>query len=261
MRTLSRAVAATALLIPAALAAQDVAGPRQAGMGAREARDARGAIEHFQAALAIDSTDYVSNWAGALSLIDLGKVTPDSVPSRERDSLYALAEAYARRAVAANPTDAEGHFALAVAIGRAALTQSKKERVRSAVEIRKEALETIRLDSNHDGGYHVLGRWNAEVMRLSSMQRFFAKAFLGGVALGKASWDEAIRNLEKAVALNPQRIYHRLDLARIYVDRRRYADARAQLEQIASLPLLDHGDETYQAEAAALLEEIRPRGD
>ena len=261
MRSLTTLFLGAALLAPAGLHAQDLNGLRQAGMAAREARDAEGAVTRFQAALALDSMDYVSNWALALSLIDLGKVTPDSVPSAGRDSLYALAEVHAHRAVASDPGDAEGHFALAVAVGRAALTKSKKERVRRAVEIRKEALETIRLDSTHDGGYHVLGRWNAEVMRLSSVQRFFAKAFLGGVALGKASWDEAIRNMEKAVALNPQRIYHRLDLARIYVDRHRYADARAQLERIATLPLLDHGDESYQAEAATLLEQIRGRGD
>ena len=261
MRSIIRVALATLLLLPAGLRAQSLDEVRQAGMAAREARDARGAAERFQGALALDSMDYVSNWALALSLIDLGKVTPDSVSSTERDSLYALAEVHAHRAVAARPEDAEGHFVLAVAIGRAALTKSKKERVRRAVEIRKEALETIRLDSLHDGGYHVLGRWNAEVMRLSSLQRFFAKAFLGGGALGRASWDEAIGSMEKSVALNPRRIYHRLDLARIYVDRHRYADARAQLEQIAALPLLDHGDESYQAEAAALLEQIRGRGD
>jgi len=259
MRSFTRAVFAAAALVPSVLPAQDVVTRREAGLAAREARDARAAVEHFEAALAIDSSDYVANWAAALSLIDLGKMTPDSVPSRERDSLYALAERFARRAVAVNPDDAEGHFALAFAAGRAALTKSKKERVRRAVEIRKEAMEAIRLDSTHDGAHHVLGRWHAEIKRLSSVERFFAKAFLGGVELGKASWDEAIRNMEKSVALNPRRITHRLDLAAIYVDRRRFADARTHLEQIASLPLIDHGDETLKADAAALLERIRSR--
>jgi tetratricopeptide (TPR) repeat protein len=254
-------VTAAFVLSPAALHGQDLPAHRDAGVAAREARDPKLALEHFRAALSMDSLDYVSNWASALALIDLGKVTPDSVPSTERDSLYALAEVHGRRAVAARPDGADGHFALALAIGRAALTKSKKERVRRAVEIREEALRTIRLDPTHDGGHHVLGRWHAEVMRLSSIQRFFAKAFLGGGELGKASWDEAIGNMEKAVELNPRRIYHRLDLAEIYVDRKRYADARAQLEAIPDLPLLDHGDETYQADAAALLERIRARGD
>jgi tetratricopeptide (TPR) repeat protein len=259
MPGLSRALIVAALLLPRAVPAQHLPSHRSAGLAAREARDAAGAVRHFEAALAVDSLDYVANWAAALSLIDLGKVTPDSVPSPERDSLYALAERYARRAVTGNPDHAEGHFALAFAVGRAALTKSKKERVRRAVEIRKEAMEAIRLDSMHDGAHHVLGRWHAEIMRLSSVERFFAKAFLGGVQLGKASWTEAIRNMEKSVALNPRRITHRLDLAGIYIDRRRYADARTQLEQIASLALIDHGDETLKADAAALLERIRDR--
>lgn len=259
MRGLWGVVMAAALVLPRAVPAQDLASYRAAGLAARESRDAAAAVEHFEAALALDSLDYIANWAAALSLIDLGKVTPDSVPSPERDSLYALAERYARRAVTSHPDDAEGHFALAFAVGRAALTKSKKERVKRAVEIRQVAMEAIRLDSMHDGAHHVLGRWHAEVMRLSSVERFFAKAFLGGVQLGKASWAEAIRNMEKAVALNPLRITHRLDLAEIYIDRRRLAEARTHLEQIASLALIDHGDETLKADAAALLERIRGR--
>jgi len=42
--------------------------------------------------------------------------------------------------------------------------------------------------------------------------------------------------MEKAVELDPGRIYHRLDLAVIYADRKRYADARQQLDKVAELP-------------------------
>ena len=55
----------------------------------------------------------------------------------------------------------------------------KKERIRRAKIIRSEALRTLALDPSHDGAYHVLGRWNAEIMRLSGLSRFFAKHFLG----------------------------------------------------------------------------------
>ena len=60
-------------------------------------------------------------------------------------------------------------------------------------------------------------------MRLSGLSRFFAKSFLGAGIFGKASWEEAISNMEKAVELDPGRIYHRLELAEIYADRKRYA--------------------------------------
>lgn len=243
------------------LRAQTAAEHVAEGVAAREARDPAAALKHFQAALAIDSLSYQANWEAALALIDIGKATPDEVKSPARDSLYALAEVYARRAVAANPSDAEGHFALANAVGRASLTKGKKERVRRAAEIRSEALRAIQLNPRHDGAYHVLGRWNAEIMRLSGATRFFAKNFLGGDIFNQASWEGAVSNMEKAVELNPRRIYHRLDLAEVYVDRDRYTEARTQLQRVEALPVSDPLDPTYKEQAAELLRKIAGKKD
>lgn len=252
---------AAGIVTAAPLRAQSVDENVSAGVAARAAREPASAVTLFQAALAQDSINYEANWEAALALIDVGKATPDSVKSPARDSLYALAEVYARRAVAANPDDAEGHFALANAVGRASLTKSKTERIRRAAEIRSEALRAIELNPRHDGAYHVLGRWNAEIMRLSGMTRFLAKTFLGAAIFKKASWEGAVTNMEKAVELDPGRIYHRLDLAEVYVNRHRFADARSQLQQIAQLPVSDVLDPTYKEQAADLLQRIANRKD
>jgi hypothetical protein len=98
-------------------------------------------------------------------------------------------------------------------------------------------------------------------MRLSGVAKFFAKNFLGGDVFNQASWESAVSNMEKAVELNPRRIYHRLDLAEIYIDRGRYSDARTQLQRIAGLPLLDAQDPEYKADAVALLKKIGDRKD
>ena len=154
--------------------AQDVAAHVAMGAAAVEAHDLRTGLAHFQAALALDSASYEANWRAALVLLDEGEQIPDSIKSAERDSLYALAERYARIAVAADSTGADGHFALAAAIGRASLTMGKKDRIRRAAVIRDEAERAIQLNPRHDGAYHILGRWNAEIMRLSGFSRFFA---------------------------------------------------------------------------------------
>jgi tetratricopeptide (TPR) repeat protein len=248
-------------LVPAVpLAAQGQADHSR--MGADGALlDPEAEARRFEAVLAHDSMDYDANWRGALSLIDLGTRFPDSGRNRQRDSLYAVAERYARRAVAIRPADANGHFALANAIGRTSLTRSNKERLKLAVNIRDEALKAIALDSMHDGAYHVLGRWNAEMMRVSGVSRFFAKQFLGAKIFDSASWENAITLMQRAVALAPQRVYHRLDLAEIYIDRRRYADARAQLDTLATLPARQPMDDEYKREGAALLKQIAAKKD
>ena len=222
------------------------------GVAAREAHDQGTALQHFQAALLRDSMNYQANWRGALLLIDLGEEIPDSVKSSRRDSLYSLAERYARRAVSADSLGADGHFALAAAVGSAALTMSQKARIRQAGTIRDEALKAIELNPRHDGAYHIMGEWNAEIMRLSGLSRFFAKNFLGAGIFKQASWNNAINYMEKAVALDPGRIYHHLELAQIYADRKRRTDAEAQLDAVDSLPVREPMDPVYKQQGTEL---------
>jgi tetratricopeptide (TPR) repeat protein len=221
-----------------------------------QVHDLRTALAHYEAALALDSTAYEANWRAAITLLDEGQQIPDSVKSPERDSLYARAERLARRAVAADSLGADGHFALAAAVGRASLTMGKKDRIRRARVIRDEAQRAIELNPRHDGAYHILGRWNAEIMRLSGLSRFFAKRLLGAGVFGEASWEGAVSNMEHAVALDPGRLYHRLELAEIYVDRKRYDDARAELAQLAALPDREIMDSVYRRQGRELAKKI-----
>ena len=251
-------------LLPAAgpgplAALQSPADHTAMGVAAIQAHDLRTGLAHFEAALAIDSTDYEANWRAAFALLDEGERIPDSVKTPERDSLFGRAEGLARRALAADSMGPEGHFAVAATVGRASLGMGKKERIRRAKIIRDEALRTLALDPSHDGAYHVLGRWNAEIMRLSGLSRFFARSFLGAGIFGQASWEAAVANLQKAVELDPERIYHRLELARIYADRKRFQEAQDQLGRIQSLPDRELLDPLYRERAAALARRIADR--
>ncbi|HET9727684.1 MAG TPA: tetratricopeptide repeat protein [Gemmatimonadales bacterium] len=259
LRHLPAGLAGLLLVFAARLDAQGVHDHVGLGTAAMQVHDLPTALAHYQAALALDSTDYEANWRASIVLLDQGEQIPDSIRSPKRDSLYALAERLARRAVAADSMGADGHFALALAVGRASLTMGKKERIRRARIIRDEAVRTIALNPRHDGAYHILGRWNAEIMRLSGLSRFFAKSLLGAGIFGEASWEGAISNMEQAVALDPGRLYHHLELAQIYVDRKRYQDARTQLQEIETLPDREIMDSVYRRQARALAAKLRDR--
>lgn len=242
-------------------AQQDAAALAALGHAARDRGDPRVALDHYAAALARDSLNYDANWGAALATIDLGGDFPESGRSPRRDSLFAAAERFAARAVAADSSGADGWFALANAMGRASLALGNRDRARRAGAIRAAAGRAVALDPHHSGAWHVLGRWHAEVMRLSGIQRFFARNLLGGKGLRGASWDSATIYLERAVAFDSTRIVHRLALAKVYLARGRDADARAQLQAAGHLPARDYGDARLREEAAALLARTGRGGD
>jgi uncharacterized protein HemY len=102
-----------------------------------------------------------------------------------------------------------------------------------------------------------MGMWNAEVMRLNAVSRLIAKRFLGGQVFDEASWDKAQRFLEQAVAADPNRIVHRLDLGELYADRHQVSKATEQLEWVARAPVSDYNDPNYKKVADRRLRELR----
>jgi len=221
------------------------------------------ALGHYRAALALDSTSYEVLWKTGRALIDIAKQIESDADSakRRRDSLYIEARGLGERAVRVNPNGAQGHFIIGAALGRLSRTRGGKERVRFAKIIYDEGMKAIELDSTHDGAYHLVGAWHAEVKRLSGIQRFFAKALFGGGFLDKGNWADAQRYLERAVALKPSDIFHHLELGEVYIDVGKYSAARTQLTAIASLPIADVLDHEHKEDAVEDLKEIKNEKD
>ena len=224
--------------------------PEHLALGDRDhaALEGASALGHYEIAIAADPRSYEALWKASRSAVDVGSGTSDG---SRRTSLFNRAEQYARRAIALNPGDAEGHFSLARALGKTALTQSARGRVRYATEIRGQALECLKSAPAHAGCLHVMGMWNAEVMRLNSVTRLIAKNVLGGRTFGGASWKEAVRYMEASVASEPERIVHRVDLAEVYLDVGEKSKARVEFETALRLPVSDINDPAYKAQARA----------
>jgi tetratricopeptide (TPR) repeat protein len=211
------------------------------------------ALPHYRAAIAADSQSYEALWKASRTAVDVGELEANG---DTRKQIYKTAEEYARRAVQANAADPEGHFHLARSLGRTALSLGKRDRVKYAGEVRAHALEALKLNPNHPGALHVMGMWNAEIMRLSGFQRFAAKTLLGGKVFGEASWKEAVRYMEAAVAAEPARIVHRIDLGEIYEDVGDKTKAREQYRFIGQAAVVDAKDPTYKRQAEERLKKL-----
>jgi uncharacterized protein HemY len=94
-------------------------------------------------------------------------------------------------------------------------------------------------------------------MRLSGLERFFAKNLLGGKVFDEANWNQAVSYLEKAVAVEPERITHRLDLGKVYADVGNKAKAREQFEWVVRATPQDFNDAHYKQEAERALRSLR----
>src|SRR4051812_13487825 len=163
-RLLGAAAVLTLAALPARAVAQSAAEHIAQGDRDHAAMNASSALKHYEAAIAADPKSYEALWKATREAVDVGEVNASDA---ERDRLYTAAELYARRAVEANPGDAEGHFHLARALGRKALSLGKRDQVKYAGDVRAQALEALKLNPRHPGAQHVMGMWNYNVMRLS----------------------------------------------------------------------------------------------
>ena len=245
---------AVALTVGAAgVAAQSSTELVALGDAAYKGRRQDAALAYFVRAIAAGPDHYEALWKASRSEIDLAEIAPDRTA---RDARLAAGQRHAEEAVRRRPGDAEGHFSLARALGRRALSVGIRERIRFSSAIRDAALAALTIDRTHAGALHVLGMWNAEIMRLDGVTRMFARTFLGADVFSLASWDKARRLLEASVQHDPQRIIHRLDLAGIYADRGDAKRARELYAWIAAAPIVEPNDDLYKRQAAERSERL-----
>ena len=238
------------LLAASAAGAQSAADHIALGDKEYVAMNAPAALAHYEEAIKADPTNYEAHWKASRSAVDLGGAERNE---EKRGLYFKNAERYARQAVAENPSDAEGHFDLARALGKNALSQGPRDRIKFAKDVRNQAQECLKIDPKHAGCLHVMGMWNAEVMRLNGFTRMLAKNFLGGQIFSTANWAEARRYMEESVANDPNRIVHHLDLAGVYKDTGDKAKAKAEYLMVMKLPNTDFNDRQYKAAADAAL--------
>ena len=234
----------------------DAAARIAAGDRENVARDPAAALSQYESAIELEPSSYPALWRASREAADLGEVERGK---GKREQFYERAATYARRAITANPTGAEGYFALSRALGRIAQSVGPKERVKYAEDIRTNALRTLEIDSAHAGALHVMGVWNAEIMRLNSFARSFAKTFMGAKIFDSASWAEATRYMQASVKADPARLVHHLDLARVYRDTGNTTEALRQYEVAIQLASIDANDDLYRNEAIKELHSLQKR--
>jgi tetratricopeptide (TPR) repeat protein len=213
--------------------------------------DNAAALTSYRRAREIDSSNYEALWKLTRAHIDVGT----SLPKNQQLQYYVFGEKLARQCVAFHPDSAEGHFFLAVALGRVALHQGGKRKIQIAKEVKAEAERTLQCNPGHDGAIHVLGRWNYELADLNFIERAVAKIVFGGLPTG-ASYQQAAQYFEQAIAHRPEAPVHHLEYGRTLLKLDRIPEARQQLERCVELPEFFWDDAQHKRAARKLLNKL-----
>ena len=214
------------------------------------------ALQHYLKALEIDPTNYDGLWKAARTYADVGKGFENKKDKEKAKSYYALGDSLARIAVKMYPDSADAHFALALCVGRVALFEGGKTKIRLSKEVKAEADKAVALAPCYGAAYHILGRWNYNIATLGWALKAVAKMVYGGVPEG-ATLENAAAMFEKAIQCEPDKPVHRLEYGRTLIKLKRYADAREQLQKCLELSPVQWEDPMHKEEAKKLLDKIK----
>ena len=220
--------------------------------------DYEAALGALRAALDADSTSYDLLWRIARATTDRGARAEFDGDRLKAKTAFDQAARAARRAVTLEPNRAEGRLELAVALGRLALHEGGKEKVRLSREIGVQAERALEIDPKQDRAHHVLGRWNRGIATLNLLEKAAAKVVYGGLPAG-ATMDAAVTHFEQAIALRPGYANHHLELGRTYLMLKLRQKARVELEKALAAPPTTPFDADYRREAKKLLAEAGGR--
>lgn len=200
-----------------------------------------------EAAAAAAGLNTSDGYALAAQATTLGAGT---VADSQKKAMFQKAQDYARKAIDANPNNAEAYFELARAQGRMAQYAGIMESLGIAKDMKRNLDKAISLNPKLAGAYVALGLWHANLN---------SKGFIATSATG-ANKNEVVPNFKKAVALEPNNPTHRLE----YVNAMLLLNASAnksfavsQLQAALAMPAADFWQKRDQDQAKALLAKLK----
>ena len=158
----------------------------------------------------------------------------DTSSKSEKLRLGNISLQYAQRAAELAPNSAEAQLSPAISYGKMMPYMGSKDQVAASPRIKAAVDRTLQLDPSNDTAWHILGRWNRVLADVTVLKRVMAKALYGDLPV--TSNEEAEKCLQKAIAINPNRLIHYIELGRIYAQMGRKEEARKNILKGLSMP-------------------------
>jgi tetratricopeptide (TPR) repeat protein len=147
---------------------------------------------------------------------------------------------FAGRAATLAPNNADAQLSPAISYGKMLPYMGSGDQVKATPRIKAAVDRTLQLDPTNDIAWNMLGRWNRALANVSVMKRVLAKTFYGDLPV--TTNEAAEKCLLKAIAINPNRLMHYIELGRVYAQMGRKEEARKYIEKGLAMPNKDHDD-------------------
>ena len=167
-----------------------------------------------------------------------------------------LAVELGKKAIAKLPNDAQAHIGLAAAYGQLCWFVDDRTRVEYSKAIYQEVNKGLALDPDSDYGHLILARWNYEMSTLNPVLKGIAELVYG--QFPPASTQAALTNFKKAIELNPSRVIHHAEYAKVLDALGEKEKAREEWTKVIDLKAVDAQDRFYQRVAAERLHQKVP---
>ena len=157
----------------------------------------------------------------------------DASEENERGEHYRAAGDFAKKCISLDSTSSEGFAWLAASLGNEAMEAGGKRKVQLANEIKKCLDRSVALDSTNDIAWSILGTFYRALGGVSWIERQLAKLLLG--SLPEGGYTESEQAFRRAIAIAPQSMRHRFELALLYEAMDRTDEARVEYAACAAL--------------------------
>ena len=212
----------------------------------------RDAITFYTQAYEADPQNFTALSRLARAWSDLGRLTLRRSDSSE--VFYRNGLEYAQQLVAAHPDSATSWFLLALCHGSLTPFKSLAEKLDIAQDVEKNALRSLEIDSTYSMTYVLLAIYYRGVSRLSWLERTIVNGILGRDIEG--SLEDSHRNLERALAFDPDNGFAYYELSRTLQSLERKDEALEALRKVVTFEPKNERELQQQKDARRRLERI-----
>ncbi|CAN5834382.1 hypothetical protein BH11VER1_BH11VER1_04960 [soil metagenome] len=211
------------------------------------------ALEAYLAAEKVLATD--ANLMVRIA-IQYSYLMTDATDPGEKARLGKLSLAYAEKAVKLDPNLCDAHLSIAICQGKLLPLMSIKEKITTSRIIKSAADRAVVLDPSNDLAWHILARWHQQLSMISGFKKAIAELVYG--TLPKASSEDSVTYFKKAIALNPSRLMHYVELGRTYALMGNSDKASEYLKKGLAMPDREKDDPDTKKRGQAVLDKLSP---